>query len=246
MIKRERLIQVTACLAMCVMMPAGVTCYAASIPCEVSRDHRVFETVGEKIVEGTSEIQKNIQKELIRLEIERQEQERLEKERLERERQEQEAKEKAAQEARLAEEERQRQAASQQETEVQETGEVQTAYETQNVTAVGTDVQELLAAIIFCEAGNQPYEGQVAVGAVVLNRVASGLFPNSVEEVIYQSGQFGPAVTGWLDQVRSSAGYTPEAFQAAADALNGADPVEGCLYFDQGGYGFQIGAHYFH
>lgn len=105
---------------------------------------------------------------------------------------------------------------------------------------------ELLASIIFCEAGNQPYEGQVAVGAVVMNRVNSGLFPDSVEEVVYQSGQFVPAGTGWLDRVRSQKGYTDSAMQAAKDALAGEDPVEGCLYFDQGGSGMQIGAHYFH
>ena len=58
--------------------------------------------------------------------------------------------------------------------------------------------QELLAALIFCEAGNQPYEGQVAVGAVVMNRVRSGSFPNTITEVIYQSGQITPAMTdGW-------------------------------------------------
>ena len=56
--------------------------------------------------------------------------------------------------------------------------------------------QDLLASLIFCEAGNQPYEGQVAVGAVVLNRVRSAAYPNSISEVIYQSGQFTPAITG--------------------------------------------------
>ena len=106
--------------------------------------------------------------------------------------------------------------------------------------------QELLASIIFCEAGNQPYEGQVAVGAVVMNRVNSGVYPNSIEEVIYQRGQFGPVSTGWLDKVRNSGGYTTTAMQAAADALAGAKPVGGCLYFDKGGYGTKIGDHYFH
>lgn len=103
-----------------------------------------------------------------------------------------------------------------------------------------------MASIIFCEAGNQPYEGQVAVGAVIMNRVRSSAYPNSIEAVIYQSGQFGPAGTGWLDRVRSSRGYTSTAMQAAADALAGANPIGGCLYFDQGGYGMKIGAHYFH
>lgn len=106
--------------------------------------------------------------------------------------------------------------------------------------------QRLLAALIFCEAGNQPYEGQVAVGAVVMNRVASGKYPGSVREVIYQSGQFGPAMTGWLDTVLANGSYTESAMRAAADALAGADPVEGCLYFGNGNYGIRIGDHYFH
>lgn len=106
--------------------------------------------------------------------------------------------------------------------------------------------QELLASIIYCEAGNQPYEGQVAVGAVIMNRVKSGSYPNSIEEVIYQSGQFGPAATGWLNRVRSSKEYSQTALQAAVDALNGSNPIGNCLYFDQGGAGMKIGAHYFH
>ena len=106
--------------------------------------------------------------------------------------------------------------------------------------------KELLASIIFCEAGNQPYEGQVAVGAVVMNRVQSGSFPGTIEEVVYQSGQFSPAATGWLDRVRGTAGYTASAMQAAGDALAGANPVGSCLYFDRGGNGMQIGDHYFH
>lgn len=104
----------------------------------------------------------------------------------------------------------------------------------------------LMASIIFCEAGNQPYEGQVAVGAVIMNRVKSGVFPGTVEEVIYQSGQFTPACTGWLDQVRSSGSYTDSAMQAAKDALAGVNPVGECLYFDRGGSGMQIGDHFFH
>ena len=104
----------------------------------------------------------------------------------------------------------------------------------------------MLASLIFCEAGNQPYEGQVAVGAVVLNRVKSSVYPNSVSEVIYQSGQFSPAMSGWLDRVRANAGYSESALQAAEDALNGSNPVGDCLYFSTGGYGMQIGDHFFH
>ncbi len=216
MIKWKKLVQVAASLTICVMMPVGVTCNAALIPCDKTVDSSVAEKMGETLVEGTCKIQKDVQEELRRIELERLERERLERERLERERLEQERLEREHQE------ELKRQAEE------------------------NLAVQKLLASIIFCEAGNQPYEGQVAVGAVVMNRVESEIYPNSVEEVIYQSGQFGPAVTGWLDQVRACDGYTPETFQAALDAMSGSDPVEGCLYFDQGGYGIQIGAHYFH
>ena len=105
--------------------------------------------------------------------------------------------------------------------------------------------RELLASLIFCEAGNQPYEGQVAVGAVVMNRVKSGAYPNTISEVIYQSGQFTPAMTGWLDSVRANAGYTASAMQAAEEALAGSSPVGDCLYFSTGGGGYQLGDHYF-
>lgn len=106
--------------------------------------------------------------------------------------------------------------------------------------------RELLASLIFCEAGNQPYEGQVAVGAVVMNRVKSGAYPNTISEVIYQSRQFTPAMTGWLDSVRANAGYTASAMQAAEEALAGSSPVGDCLYFSTGGWGMRIGDHYFH
>lgn len=106
--------------------------------------------------------------------------------------------------------------------------------------------EKLLASIIFCEAGNQSFTGQVAVGAVVLNRMANEAYPDTMEEVIYQPGQFCPAGSGWLDRVRSTDGYTESAMQAAEAALAGENPIGDCLYFDQGGYGCQIGAHYFH
>ena len=106
--------------------------------------------------------------------------------------------------------------------------------------------QELLASIIYCEAGNQPYEGQVAVGAVVMNRIKSSSYPDTMEEVIYQSGQFSPAMSGWLDRVRANQGYTEAAMQAAEDALAGSNPIGDCLYFSVGGYGTRIGDHLFH
>ncbi len=149
----------------------------------------------------------------------------------------------AAEEARRAQEEAERIAAEQEAAE--QAAAEQAAAQQAAVTASAGD-QALLAAIIFCEAGNQPYEGQVAVGAVIMNRVRSTVYPNSIAEVIYQAGQFGPAMTGWLDSVLASGGYTATAMQAAADALAGSNPIGDCLYFGCGNYGIQIGDHFFH
>lgn len=112
--------------------------------------------------------------------------------------------------------------------------------------SASVDEQTLLAAIIHCEAGGEPYEGQVAVGAVILNRVRSGVFPNSISEVIYQSGQFGPAITGKLDRVLASGNIYASCYEAAADALAGANPIGDALYFGCGDYGQLIGGHWFH
>lgn len=164
---------------------------------------------------------------------------------------EKEAEEKALQEKKEAEEKAQRELEEAQKKEAEriaaEQAEAQRkAEEEAAVAQIQEADKELLASIIFCEAGNQFYEGQVAVGAVIMNRVKSAVYPNSISEVVYQSGQFGPAMTGWLDSVRYSAGYTPSAMQAAIDALSGSNPIGDCLYFDQGGMGYQLGDHYFH
>lgn len=164
---------------------------------------------------------------------------------------EKEVEEKALQEKKEAEEKAQRELEEAQKKEAEriaaEQAEAQRkAEEEAAVAQIQEADKELLASIIFCEAGNQPYEGQVAVGAVIMNRVKSAVYPNSVSEVVYQSGQFGPAMTGWLDSVRYSAGYTPSAMQAAIDAMSGSNPIGDCLYFDQGGMGYQLGDHYFH
>ncbi len=84
----------------------------------------------------------------------------------------------------------------------------------------------LLARVIYAEARGEPFEGQVAVGAVVLNRVRSPLFPNTIEEVIYQPGQFRPVQDGTIN-------LTPDdtAIKAARLALAGEDPSRGALYF---------------
>lgn len=144
-----------------------------------------------------------------------------------------------AEEARLAEEARRAEEARLAE-------EASLAEEQLEAEQIAAADQELLAALIFCEAGNQPYEGQVAVGAVVMNRVHSNVYPNSIAEVIYQSGQFTPAMTGWLDTILTTGGYSESAMQAAADALAGSNPIGEMLYFDCGGYGYQIGDHFFH
>lgn len=88
---------------------------------------------------------------------------------------------------------------------------------------------ELLSTIIYCEAGNQPYEGQLAVGSVILNRVASSSFPNSISGVIYQSGQFSPVASGRFAHALAS-GLGSRCMSAAREVLNGRRNVD-CLYF---------------
>lgn len=104
---------------------------------------------------------------------------------------------------------------------------------------------KLLAALIFCEAGNQSYQGKVAVGSVVMNRIKSGRFPNSLEGVVYQRGQFTPAMTGKLARVLSSGRIPSSCYDAAQDALNGAKPVGNALFFNTRSGSFKLGDHYF-
>lgn len=89
------------------------------------------------------------------------------------------------------------------------------------------DVQ-LLARAINGEARGEPYEGQVAVGAVILNRVASSSFPNTVAGVIYQPGAFTAVSDG---QINVPIDSKSTVVKAARDALNGWDPSHGCLYY---------------
>ena len=109
------------------------------------------------------------------------------------------------------------------------------------------DDTTLLAAIIQCEAGSECYEGKVAVGAVVLNRMRSGRYPNSISGVIYQRGQFGPARNGSLARVLANGNISSSCKQAAADALAGSDPTGGKLNFHRanGAAGLVIGNHVF-
>lgn len=113
--------------------------------------------------------------------------------------------------------------------------------------SVSFDQVTLLAALIQCEAGMEPYEGQVAVGAVVMNRVRSGGYANNIYDVIYQPSQFTPAGRG---DVASVAARGPKAscISAAQEALNGADNTGGALSFrraSSGQQGLVIGNHVF-
>ena len=84
----------------------------------------------------------------------------------------------------------------------------------------------LLARLVYAEARGEPYTGQVAVAAVVLNRVKSSSFPNTVSGVIYQSGAFSVVSDGQINLTPNTTAYN-----AAKDALNGWDPSYGSIYY---------------
>lgn len=84
----------------------------------------------------------------------------------------------------------------------------------------------LLARVVYGEARGEPYTGQVAVAAVVLNRVKSSSFPNTVAGVVYQSGAFDCVSDGQINLSPNQSAYN-----AAKDALNGWDPTYGCLFY---------------
>jgi len=90
----------------------------------------------------------------------------------------------------------------------------------------------LMAGILQCEAGSS-YNGMIAVGTVIMNRIASSRFPDTLKEVVYQPGQFGPAMTGKLDRVLA-AGPNSSAYSAAKEVLGGRrhKKVLDCLYFN--------------
>ena len=109
--------------------------------------------------------------------------------------------------------------------------------------------RNLLANLICCEAGNQPYAGQVAVGAVVMTRVMSSVFPDTVVGVIYQSHQFSPVASGRLALALAEDHATPACYKAADEAMAGASTVGDCLFFRtpiEGLTGTQIGGHIFY
>jgi N-acetylmuramoyl-L-alanine amidase len=96
----------------------------------------------------------------------------------------------------------------------------------QNNSGYGNNDYNLLARLISAEARGEPYKGQVAVGAVVLNRVSHSSFPNSISGVIYQSGAFTCLYDGQFNKAVADSAY-----RAARDALNGWDPSGGAIYY---------------
>lgn len=92
----------------------------------------------------------------------------------------------------------------------------------------GTSDIQLMARAINGEARGEPYEGQVAVGAVILNRVKSSQFPNTIAGVIYQSGAFTAVADG---QINAPISEGSTVYKAAQDAKNGWDPTGGCIYY---------------
>ena len=107
---------------------------------------------------------------------------------------------------------------------------------------------ELLAALIQCEAGGEPYVGQVAVGSVVMNRVEAAEHPSSIPDVIYADGQFSPVRNGSLSRTLSTGDISQSCRQAAIEALAGSEPVGDKLYFRRvnGRHGQVIGNHVFY
>lgn len=102
-----------------------------------------------------------------------------------------------------------------------------TASEVPNYTASDLD---LLSRLIMAEAQGEPYNAKVAVGAVVMNRVQSDLWPNTIKGVIYQNingyNQFTPVVNGWIDKPAND-----ECLKAAKEALSGTDPTKGAMFY---------------
>jgi spore germination cell wall hydrolase CwlJ-like protein len=109
--------------------------------------------------------------------------------------------------------------------------------------------RRLLANLIYCEAGAEPYAGKVAVGAVVINRVLSSIYPNTVVGVIYQSKQFSPVDDGHLALALTYEKANSDCYKAADEAMRGVTNVGKCVYFRtpiEGLEGIKIGGHIFY
>ena len=114
--------------------------------------------------------------------------------------------------------------------------------------AISAEELKLLANIIYCEAGSESYVGKVAVGNVIMNRVKSASQPNTITEDVYAKGQFSPVRNGSLQRALSSDKADAACYQAAIEALAGAQPVGDKLFFrrNNGRSGQVIGQHVFY
>lgn len=166
-----------------------------------------------------------------------------------------EAEAKAAAEAQAAAEEAARLAAEAQAKAAEEAAQLEAeaqqaalAAQAAQTAAVSAEELKLLANIIYCEAGSESYVGKVAVGNVIMNRVKSASQPNTITEVVYAKGQFSPVRNGSLQRALSSDKADAACYQAAIEALAGAQPVGGKLFFrrNNGRSGQVIGHHVFY
>ena len=157
-----------------------------------------------------------------------------------------EAQAKAAEEAARLEAEAQAKAAAEEAARI--AAEAQQAALAAQTAAVSAEELKLLANIIYCEAGSESYVGKVAVGNVIMNRVKSASQPNTITEVVYAKGQFSPVRNGSLQRALSSDKADAACYQAAIEALAGAQPVGGKLFFrrNNGRSGQVIGHHVFY
>ena len=151
----------------------------------------------------------------------------------------------AAEEAAQLEAEAQAKAAAEEAAQLE--AEAQAALAAQTA-AISAEELKLLANIIYCEAGSESYVGKVAVGNVIMNRVKSASQPNTITEVVYAKGQFSPVRNGSLQRALSSDKADAACYQAAIEALAGAQPVGGKLFFrrNNGRSGQVIGHHVFY
>ncbi len=116
------------------------------------------------------------------------------------------------------------------------------------VTFSETD-RKMIATIIYCEAGGEPYAGKLAVGAVVVNRLLSSCYPDTITGVIYQRKQFSPVTSGRFDLALANGTATSSCYQAADEAMAGNTNVGNCVYFRtpiEGLTGISIGGHIFY
>lgn len=105
----------------------------------------------------------------------------------------------------------------------------------QGAVVVGGDDLRLLASLIHCEAGSETYNGKLAVGAVVMNRVRSGAYPNTISGVIFASGQFTPALNGKVARVYMNGNIADGCYEAAQAAINGETNVGDATHFRRAG-----------